>query len=464
MPSGTYAGTIVFTATTNTVPPRPIITSISPTTNWSGGDIYLTGINFPTVTSGTTITVGGTPCASIRLIDINHAICVLPNKPTDAVYPVVITSAALGQGNTNKTVTYDGANKGNMQDFSQSTCTNMPMGLAQIYTDARNNAVYRIKKMLDNKCWMIDNLAYEGGGNDFYGDTHTMTPAAPCGSDNWNDTSGAITDCAAASDWTSSLTTVTNNHFFTTNNNNAAPLLDRIGNTIPNTTASFYETPLIKCTNGITGSGSNATMRSECLSYLYHWCTAVGLDNNTVPACSAVSHLSTNANDTPPNSTTNIARTGVVGKPGGIGGESRGNSQAANQSGVNSTTAGTICPAGWRLPVGRIGADPSHDDTYNESAILNGAMYTIGASLAPDPTTVAPYQTNWYPIGSFSTISSGYFSTLNGLRVQSTNSTQWNSSLNSASRAANISVASGYVNPGTDGSTKYSGMAVRCVL
>jgi len=465
MPSGTYAGTIVFTATTNTVPPRPIITSISPTTNWSGGDIYLTGINFPTVTTGTTITVGGTPCASIRLIDINHAICVLPNKPTGATYPVVITSAALGQGNTNKTITYDGANKGNMQDFSQSTCTNMPMGLAQIYTDARNNNVYRVKKMLDNKCWMIDNLAYAGGGNDFYGDAQTLIFSTACGTTNWN--SSTVSTCTNQTAWLPGNTTrpVTANNFTGSNLN------DRVGNTIQDIEVNLNDTGAnsASCTNSLTGSGS---MRSECLSYLYSWCAAIGLDDATSPTCAEVREDSTatdsNGSTSGGNVNTGMADTGIVGKPGGIGGESKGNSNAANQAGV-ATTNGTICPAGWRLPVGRVGdTDTNTSNLYNEWNILNESMYSLNLFTNTSSTTIngttTGYFNNWYPAGSFSGVGSGYFDYTVGLGYQSVRGIYWSSSLSTSANATDSLIYAGSVYPGTSQRLKRNGLAVRCVL
>jgi len=470
--SGVYTNTVVFTATANTIPQRPYIASVTPTTNWTSGDIYLTGTNFPITTTGTTITVGGTACASYRLISETSAICVLPSKPTGATYPVVMTSTALGRSNTNRTVTYDGVNKGNMQDFSSTTCSNMPMGLAQIYTDARNNNVYRIKKMLDNKCWMIDNLAYAGGGTNTYGDTHNLTKTTGCALDSWNSDTFS-TNCGVTSPWGSSLTTITNNHFFTTNNNNAThlpsppaptptpdtPLPDRMGNIIPDSIASFDQVGPTPCTNSLTGSGG---MRSECLSYLYHWCTAVGLDDTTSPTCATVSEASYGSGLV--ESASGGPKLGIVGKPGGIGGESKGNSNAANQAGI-ATTNGTICPAGWRLPVGRTGdGSTTGTNDYNEFAILNGAMYTAGTSLAPDLTTGSPYPTNWHNIGSFSGISSGRFNYQQGLSGMSGTGFYWSSSMTSATQSASLYYYSTSVSSGAYSTPRSMGFAVRCVL
>jgi len=370
-----------------------------------------------------------------------------------------MTSTAFGQSNTNRTVSYDSTNKGNMQDFSQTTCDNMPMGLAQIYTDARNNNVYRVKKMLDNKCWMIDNLAYGGGGSNDYGDAHTLTFIRACGSTNWN------TNCTGNNNWPNTVNFP--NRFFSTNNYIGSTLIpptdfpDRMGNIIPNTNATNSGSQVF-CTDSPTGSG---VMSSVCISYFYSWCTAAGLDSTTIPTCAAVTNTSTNANNTSPNSTTNIAMTGVVGKPGGKGGESMGNpTGVGNQAGVNSTTSGSICPAGWRLPVGRVGnIDITTANLYNEFAILNGAMFTVGANLDPDITIGSGRPSNWYPSGSFSGVGSGIIQ-YNGLTSQSSYGVYWSSSLEHSSTATSISFYSGSVVPHSVSGTKGDGFAVRCVL
>ena len=41
--------------------------------------------------------------------------------------------------------------------------------------DARDNHTYWIQKMPDDRCWMLTNLAYAGGGTNTYGDTKSIT-------------------------------------------------------------------------------------------------------------------------------------------------------------------------------------------------------------------------------------------------------------------------------------------------
>ena len=52
-----------------------------------------------------------------------------------------------------------------MQEFTGTTCGSMSVGDVVSLTDERNGQTYRIKKMQDNKCWMVDNLKYAGEAN-----------------------------------------------------------------------------------------------------------------------------------------------------------------------------------------------------------------------------------------------------------------------------------------------------------
>ena len=51
-----------------------------------------------------------------------------------------------------------------MQEFTGATCGSMSVGDIISLTDERNGQTYRIKKMEDNKCWMVDNIKYKGEG------------------------------------------------------------------------------------------------------------------------------------------------------------------------------------------------------------------------------------------------------------------------------------------------------------
>lgn len=47
-----------------------------------------------------------------------------------------------------------------------------------LVVDGRDRNSYWVQKLADNRCWMLTNLAYAGGGNNAYGDVKTMTDAS----------------------------------------------------------------------------------------------------------------------------------------------------------------------------------------------------------------------------------------------------------------------------------------------
>ncbi|MCL2094709.1 fibrobacter succinogenes major paralogous domain-containing protein [Candidatus Saccharibacteria bacterium] len=297
--------------------------------------------------------------------------------------------------------------------------------------DARDNTQYRIKKMPDNKCWMMDNLAYTGGGDNTYGD---VVPAFS-GSTPTTSSTGVLIEHPGGGDWPVGGSNANRQTVRQFANNSSAGF---------NNTSCLPDTP--------TGTG---VMQSICGDQvLYNFCAAMGLDDSTTPTCSAVSNTTTG---------TNMASTGVVGATGsGIGGESLG-------SGGTS-----ICPAGWRIPVGRVGAS---NDSNNEWAILSGAFNTGGTNLAPNTSTDAGFMGYWQPAGTsvgsggiqlgggaFGTVSAGSVTSAAGdLNGQSSYAYWWTSSLSSATNAWDTAVNSTNVNPGTNGNNKAAGFTVRCV-
>ncbi len=66
------------------------------------------------------------------------------------------------------------ANGDPMQTVTGSNC---PTGRTMV-VDARDNHTYWIQKLSDDKCWMLTNLAYAGGGTNTYTDTVSITGLA----------------------------------------------------------------------------------------------------------------------------------------------------------------------------------------------------------------------------------------------------------------------------------------------
>ena len=69
---------------------------------------------------------------------------------------------------TPTTITYSAQPGATMQSFTSTMCSAMDTYTTQVLTDTRNGQNYRIRKMPDGKCWMIDNLMLGSG---------TITPA-----------------------------------------------------------------------------------------------------------------------------------------------------------------------------------------------------------------------------------------------------------------------------------------------
>lgn len=178
LPAGTYSNIITITTITNYVP-RPIL-DIYPTTGWAGDTITLySNDGFINVTS---VTVGGTECTSINLISQDELQCVLPDKAetnpgSDNGYNITVTASGTELDTHNFTIRYFNPSRTetasvsntqitniNMDTFTSIDCGSLSVGDIVSLTDERNGQTYRIKKMQDEKCWMVDNMKYKGEG------------------------------------------------------------------------------------------------------------------------------------------------------------------------------------------------------------------------------------------------------------------------------------------------------------
>lgn len=178
LPAGTYSSIITITTITNYVP-RPIL-DIYPTTGWAGDTITLySNDGFINVTS---VTVGGTECTSINLISQDELQCVLPDKAetnpgSDNGYNITVTASGTELDTHNFTIRYFNPSRTetasvsntqitniNMDTFTSIDCGSLSVGDIVSLTDERNGQTYRIKKMQDEKCWMVDNMKYKGEG------------------------------------------------------------------------------------------------------------------------------------------------------------------------------------------------------------------------------------------------------------------------------------------------------------
>ena len=180
LPAGSYTNTIVISAVTNYVP-QPIL-DVYPTTGWAGDTITLySNGGFVNVQS---VTIGGTDCTSIDVKSADELTCTLPDKAetdttsdTDNGYDIQVNVVGGQMENHNFTIRYFNPNRTetasvsntqitntNMSSFTGVDCGSLSVGDIVSLTDERNGQTYRIKKMQDNKCWMVDNMKYLGEG------------------------------------------------------------------------------------------------------------------------------------------------------------------------------------------------------------------------------------------------------------------------------------------------------------
>ena len=181
LPAGTYTNTLTISAVTNYVP-QPIL-DVYPTTGWAGDTITLySNGGFVNVQS---VQIGGTNCTSIDVKSADELTCTLPDKAetdttsgTDNGYSISVTASNTSLDTHNFTIRYFNPNRTetasvsntqitntNMSSFTGVDCGSLSVGDIVSLTDERNGQTYRIKKMQDNKCWMVDNLKYAGEAN-----------------------------------------------------------------------------------------------------------------------------------------------------------------------------------------------------------------------------------------------------------------------------------------------------------
>jgi uncharacterized protein (TIGR02145 family) len=423
----------------------------------------ITGValNFGPTTGGNSTTIFGSGFSPSHnlVVSIDGVECLSTTYVSETVLNCVTPAGTAGAKDVsidsgNNPVTFEGgftymASSGNIQDFSSSSCSSMPLYSGKVLTDARDSKLYRVRKMPDNKCWMVDNLAYIGGGTNTYGDTVATGSSGAGVLVASNGTASTI-----SSNWTA--TTGVTTRFYT--NNSTEYLSTQYGDT--------------RC-SATSATGSDV-MASTCGNQIiYNWCAAMGLDSGTTPTCSGAVRAGYGTGYV--EQTSGGPKVGIIGKANGVGGESKGNASAANQAGVNSSTVGSICPAGWRLPVGRVQTGFStYSDVYSEWKILNESFYLGTPFTDTTSTTINAYPGYWQPAGTlpaggagsgaaFGTVSAGYLFRIYGLYDQSSSGGWWASSLSSPEASA-TTVRSNGVNPGSSEYDKYSGMAVRCVL
>ena len=142
-------------------PTNPGVVDVYPTTGWSGNVIAITSDGqFSDVTA---VTIGGTGCTPYHVVNEYLIACKLPTKAasTNDGYEVAVTTSTGDIDMHNFTVRYfDPASTTSMQSFTEATCGAMSIGDVVSLVDERNGQTYRVRKMENNTCWMIDSMKY----------------------------------------------------------------------------------------------------------------------------------------------------------------------------------------------------------------------------------------------------------------------------------------------------------------
>ncbi|MDR2336916.1 MAG: IPT/TIG domain-containing protein, partial [Candidatus Nomurabacteria bacterium] len=141
----------------NTVSSGGVSPNTGPITG--GTQITIKGSGFKSAFGGnqvTNVTVGGAECTAVTVISATSLTCITPSSANTGIVSVSVTTVDGTYTRTNA-FTYQVT----MQSFTAAQCTALSTNASLNATDTRDGKIYKIRKMADGKCWMIDNLAFD---------------------------------------------------------------------------------------------------------------------------------------------------------------------------------------------------------------------------------------------------------------------------------------------------------------
>jgi len=320
-----------------------------------------------------------------------------------------------------------------MAQMTADFCSTLPIGDDSIMplTDERDGTIYRIRRMEDGKCWMIDNLALELG-NPANPLTTILTPAT---SDVATNTpvdltnNGATTDTLIGSNgiFTNPDLQYTNGSGVYLTDNGNRPAAWGIGN------GGFDAWRQVNPVGGIATNGATIITAgtpgidfgdgsTTGYGYLYNWYTATASTGNQ-----------------------NVTTTG-------------------------EEATGSICPKSWKLPTGY--GDYSVAYTNKDFGFLNAAMFDV--SNPGVGTTVSNHENqahagNWQPNGFWQGAYSGSYSfslsSQGRITAEGWNggSYYWGSTSGGSNRAGGLYFDHSLILSDSD-SDRHYGYAVRCLV
>jgi uncharacterized protein (TIGR02145 family) len=343
-------------------------------------------------------------------------------------YKTIITYTAIGESipcQWNPDISFEGLEckeLAYMQDFTTTDCQALggdtPLNTTTDYTpytttltDKRDGTEYRIRKLADGKCWMIDNLKLELGHQDDTNPTKDTRILEPSNTNVENNTPIYFTQDGTSAG--QALTGMTDN--FTTSGHNTrngdssitSPNLDAWRQNNPNdpnmsNSANCQNNTSTDSNNGNVSYNTNS--KTGC-GYLYNYYTATA--------------------------------------------GSAAQADYSNGKGAGYIALQSICPSGWKLPTGQYNGDFSNLDQYynGNGDYHNDDVISLGL---------------WLSAGAWQGAFSGGYSS--GLYGQGSHGDYWSSSVSSAYNARDTLFYSNVVNPGTLIPSRRDGFAARCLV
>ena len=351
--------------------------------SFTGGNSFV-DITGTDIALGSKIFVDGVECTNRKITSATTAAC---NSP------------ARGAGSRNVTIQAPAASAGNIQSYTG--CSALAVGTIVTLTDTRDGQNYRIRKMEDGKCWMIDNLKLAGGVTLTSANTN-LDANVPA---DFTTTFGSLSAPVQA--------TATHGNGICTADSSVATAAGSAYLTCDGAAYADANDGFVAYSDPAQSNGSNvwscinqAMISPDSLTncgYLYNWYTATAGTGNF--------QKSTDANAT-----------------------------------------ASICPAGWHLP---------YNTSTNDFGVLNNSML-LGTPSASSTTSSATTRPNWRYNGKWQGSLSSYYA--GDFYNQGVLGYYWSARASSSTNAYYLNFFYGSVNPGNNNLGKYYGMAVRCML
>ena len=316
-----------------------------------------------------------------------------------------------------------------MQDMNDSVANSMVEGVQYQLLDIRDNKIYYIAKMKDGRVWMTQNLDLDLRNDtdsaDFIALTSENTDLNTYGSNNYDSSNGyscsntSSTDCAGAGEiiiWTPIVPT-------SSDVNDFEPLYSTPQSYDPGETyhypdqSSFVSFTEYESETACTNAHPNGTCDHYHIGNYYNWPASIASNN------------------------------------------------ASNFSTSYTTADNSICPAGWRLPMGKTSTSASSVNYHSE---INYTLVSESIVKSLASNGASSYTDNGQSIIRFSPMYialSGYIKDNNTVLSLSTAFYRTNTVYN----VNNVFIASIFVSgiqpstPSSTTSTKSTGISIRCV-